>query len=64
MCSGQTSGEIDPGLVSSSDESQRSSASFEEGTYDGRHGSIVYTCKDDTSTSAQMFDQHFRETLV
>jgi len=54
-------GDVDTGGVSGSDDSRRSSASYEEGTYDGRHGNVVYSCKDDSS-STQMFDQHFRET--
>jgi hypothetical protein len=49
--------------VSGSDDSQRSSASFEEGTYDGRHGYVTYTCKDDAADSgAEMFEQHLQET--
>ena len=55
-------GDVDMGGVSGSDDSRRSSASYEEGTYDGRHGNVVYSCKDDSSTTTQMFDQHFRET--
>ena len=35
------------GTVSSDCDSQRSSVSYEEGTYDGRQGSVTYSCRDD-----------------
>jgi len=35
------------GAMSSDCDSQRSSVSFEEGTYDGRQGSVTYSCRDD-----------------
>ena len=48
-------------------ESDRSSGSFDEGSYDGRLGEIVYQCKDDEAIAqgapgAQMYDQNIRET--
>lgn len=47
--------------------SSSSSASYDEGSYDGRAGQIVYTCQDDEaiaqgSPGAVMFDQNIRET--
>lgn len=44
-----------------------STASYDEGSYDGREGSIVYQCKDDEAIAkgipgAKMFDQNIRET--
>lgn len=49
------------------DGSDSGSASYDEGSYDGREGSIVYQCKDDEAIAkgrpgAQMFDQNIRET--
>ncbi|XP_048759693.2 uncharacterized protein LOC125669279 isoform X5 [Ostrea edulis] len=43
-----------------------STTSYEEGSYDGREGSIVYQCKDDVTIAsgapgAMMFDQNIRE---
>lgn len=43
-----------------------STTSYEEGSYDGREGSIVYQCKDDVAIAlgapgAMMFDQNIRE---
>ncbi|XP_060078192.1 uncharacterized protein LOC132557690 isoform X2 [Ylistrum balloti] len=45
-----------------------STTSYEEGSYDGREGSIVYQCKDDEAIArgmpgAKMFDQNIRETF-
>ncbi|XP_064625261.1 uncharacterized protein LOC135486420 isoform X3 [Lineus longissimus] len=42
--------------------------SYEEGSYDGRQGCIVYLCKDDEAIAqgipgAKMFDQNIRETF-
>ncbi|VDH89965.1 Hypothetical predicted protein [Mytilus galloprovincialis] len=50
------------------DGSDSGSASYDEGSYDGREGSIVYQCKDDEAIAkgrpgAQMFDQNIRETF-
>ncbi len=52
-----------------SDHSHESSGSgsFDEGSYDGRLGKIVYTCKDDEAIAqgapgAKMYDQNIRET--
>ncbi|CAG5132083.1 unnamed protein product [Candidula unifasciata] len=43
-----------------------STASFEEGSYDGQQGQVIYYCKDDEAIAqglpgAQMFDQNIRE---
>ncbi|BFY99638.1 hypothetical protein BsWGS_02678 [Bradybaena similaris] len=43
-----------------------STASFEEGSYDGQQGEVIYYCKDDEAIAqglpgAQMFDQNIRE---
>ena len=61
--------------VSSSSEDEEDAApghqsdddSFDEGSYDGRLGQIVYTCKDDEKiaqgvSGAKMYDQNIRET--
>ena len=53
----------------SDSEGSQSSISYDEGSYDGREGKIVYTCKDDESIQqgapgAKMFDQNIRETWV
>lgn len=52
---------------SSDSDSGSSSSSFEEGSYDGRQGNIIYSCKDDEAIAqgipgAKMFDQNIRET--
>ncbi|GFR98214.1 KN motif and ankyrin repeat domain-containing protein 1 [Elysia marginata] len=52
--------------VNSSD-SDDSTTSFEEGSYDSQQGQVVYRCKDDEAIAqgmpgAQMFDQNIRET--
>ncbi|XP_050401623.1 uncharacterized protein LOC126818329 isoform X2 [Patella vulgata] len=49
-------------------ESDSDSASYDEGSYDGRQGKIVYSCQDDVVIAsgvpgAQMFDQNIRETF-
>ena len=65
------------GAVSDCD-SQRSSMSFEEGTYDGRQGSVTYSCQDDeqmmklssssssssSAAGAVMFDQRCQQPYV
>ncbi|KAJ8305426.1 hypothetical protein KUTeg_015971 [Tegillarca granosa] len=56
--------EEEEGSDSSSDDDDDS---YEEGSYDGREGSIVYQCKDDEAIAqglpgAKMFDQNIRET--
>lgn len=53
----------------SDSEGSQSSVSYDEGSYDGREGKIVYQCKDDESIQegapgARMFDQNIRETCV
>ncbi|KAK3090028.1 hypothetical protein FSP39_008640 [Pinctada imbricata] len=45
-----------------------STTSYDEGSYDGREGSITYQCKDDEAIKqgapgAKMFDQNIRETF-
>ena len=50
-------------------EEELSDTSYDEGSYDGRQGKIVYTCKDDEAIArgapgAQMYDQNIRETYV
>ncbi|GFN95103.1 KN motif and ankyrin repeat domain-containing protein 1 [Plakobranchus ocellatus] len=52
--------------VNSSD-SDDSTTSFEEGSYDSQQGQVIYRCKDDEAIAqgipgAQMFDQNIRET--
>lgn len=52
---------------SSDSDSGSSTSSFEEGSYDGRQGNIIYSCKDDEAIAqgipgAKMFDQNIRET--
>lgn len=54
---------------SGNEEAEGSDSSYEEGSYDGRHGNIVYQCKDDEAIAkgipgAKMFDQNIRETYV
>uniref|UniRef100_A0A0B7ABY2 Uncharacterized protein n=1 Tax=Arion vulgaris TaxID=1028688 RepID=A0A0B7ABY2_9EUPU len=44
-----------------------STTSYEEGSYDGQQGQVIYHCKDDEAIAqglpgAQMFDQNIRET--
>jgi len=63
------------GAVSDCD-SQRSSASYEEGTYDGRQGSVTYSCRDDeeimkssdaateAGDAAVMYDQRYQQQYV
>ncbi|XP_041358194.1 uncharacterized protein LOC121375047 isoform X2 [Gigantopelta aegis] len=53
--------------ATSTSESDGETDSYEEGSYDGRHGNIVYQCKDDEAIAqgipgAKMFDQNIRET--
>ncbi|XP_067679248.1 uncharacterized protein [Haliotis asinina] len=53
---------------SENEEVEGSDSSYEEGSYDGRHGNIVYQCKDDEAIAkgipgAKMFDQNIRETF-
>jgi len=49
-------------------DSQRSSMSFEEGTYDGRQGSVMYSCQEDEqsvrSSSTVMYDQRYQQPYV
>jgi len=64
------------GAVSDCD-SQRSSMSFEEGTYDGRQGSVTYSCQDDeqmmkssssssssSAAGAVMYDERCQQPYV
>ena len=60
-------GEEEIEVEGSGSEGSQSSVSFDEGSYDGRLGQIVYTCKDDESIQsgdpgASMYDQNIRET--
>lgn len=50
-----------------SEEGEMSDTSYDEGSYDGRQGKIVYTCTDDEAIAqgapgAHMYDQNIRET--
>jgi hypothetical protein len=65
LTSGESTSSVDTVVrkqVNFATDSPRSSGSFDEGTYDGRQGNIVYSCRDDENTQVEMFDQHFRET--
>jgi len=72
MCLCSDSG--DGGGTTSGCDSQRSSASYEEGTYDGRQGSVTYTCRDDeqmmkssaaaADAEAVMYDQRYHQPYV
>ena len=62
-----SSSEDESGAESDGSEGSHSSTSYDEGSYDGRQGSITYTCKDDEAIAqgapgARMFDQNIRET--
>ncbi|XP_013392740.1 uncharacterized protein LOC106160634 isoform X2 [Lingula anatina] len=64
------SDDVTGGYASSSGEEEsepESDESFDEGSYDGRHMTITYTCKDDEKIAdgapgTGMFDQNIRET--
>ena len=48
-------------------DSEDSTTSFEEGSYDGREGEIIYACQDDEAIAqglpgAKMYDQNIGET--
>jgi len=50
-----------------SESDEDSTTSFEEGSYDGREGDIIYQCRDDEAIAqglpgAKMYDQNIRET--
>jgi len=69
-------GDVGGGAAAASDcDSQRSSMSFEEGTYDGRQGSVTYSCHDDeqmmktsssssSSSAGVMYDQLCQQPYV
>ena len=62
-----SSSESEDGQGSDSESHSSDSVSFDEGSYDGRAGQIVYQCKDDEAIArgrpgAAMFDQSIRET--
>ena len=59
--------QVEEGENDSDSEGSQSSISYDEGSYDGRRGEIVYQCKDDEAIAegapgAKMFDQNIRET--
>ncbi|XP_048256042.1 serine-rich adhesin for platelets-like isoform X4 [Haliotis rufescens] len=65
---GGTDSEESTDEESGNEEAEGSDSSYEEGSYDGRHGNIVYQCKDDEAIAkgipgAKMFDQNIRETF-
>ena len=64
LCDFRTGSSSEEG-ASESDED--STTSFEEGSYDGREGDIIYQCRDDEAIAqglpgAKMYDQNIRET--